>query len=59
MALVVLRPGATLEADAVIAHCKAQLAGYKVPRQVRFLDALPRTPSGKVEKHKLRAKFSG
>ncbi len=43
----------------MIAHCKAQLAGYKVPRHVRFLDALPRTPSGKVEKHKLRATFSG
>jgi fatty-acyl-CoA synthase len=58
MALVVLRPGAALDADAVIAHCKAQLAGYKVPRQVRFLGALPRTPSGKVEKHKLRASFN-
>ncbi|SDC04989.1 fatty-acyl-CoA synthase [Cupriavidus sp. YR651] len=55
MALVVVRPGMTLDADAVIAHCRAHLAGYKVPRHVRFLPALPRTPSGKVEKHKLRA----
>lgn len=59
MALVVPRAGATLDAEAVIAHCKARLAGYKVPRHVRFLDALPRTPSGKVEKHKLRARFPG
>ncbi|MCY1286637.1 3-[(3aS,4S,7aS)-7a-methyl-1,5-dioxo-octahydro-1H-inden-4-yl]propanoyl:CoA ligase [compost metagenome] len=59
MALVVLRAGATLDAGQVIAHCKAQLAGYKVPRHVRFVDALPRTPSGKVEKHKLRARFAG
>ncbi|SCB15307.1 acyl-CoA synthetase [Cupriavidus alkaliphilus] len=59
MALVVLRPGAALDTDAVIAHCKAHLAGYKVPRQVRFLETLPRTPSGKVEKHKLRAGLAG
>ncbi|CAG9180770.1 Long-chain-fatty-acid--CoA ligase [Cupriavidus laharis] len=59
MALVVLRPGAALDADAVIAHCRARLAGYKVPRHVRLIDALPRTPSGKVEKHKLRARFPG
>jgi fatty-acyl-CoA synthase len=57
LALVVLRPGVTLEEEAVIAHCKARLAGYKVPRHVRFIEALPRTPSGKVEKHKLRARF--
>jgi fatty-acyl-CoA synthase len=56
--MVVVRAGAALDADAVIAHCKAKLAGYKVPRHVRFIDVLPRTPSGKVEKHKLRAQFA-
>lgn len=58
VAMVVVRAGAALDADAVIAHCKAKLAGYKVPRHVRFIDVLPRTPSGKVEKHKLRAQFA-
>ena len=58
VAMVVVRAGASLDADSVITHCKTQLAGYKVPHHVRFIDALPRTPSGKVEKHKLRAQFA-
>lgn len=58
VAVVVVRNGVALDPDAVIAHCKARLAGYKVPRHVHFIDVLPRTPSGKVEKHKLRARFS-
>jgi fatty-acyl-CoA synthase len=58
VAVVVVRDGAALDTDTVIAHCKSRLAGYKVPRHVRFIDALPRTPSGKVEKHKLRARFT-
>jgi fatty-acyl-CoA synthase len=58
VAVVVVRNGVALDSDAVIAHCKARLAGYKVPRHVHFIDVLPRTPSGKVEKHKLRARFS-
>jgi len=36
------------DAEALIAHCRAQLAGYKCPRIIRFVDALPRTASGKV-----------
>ena len=53
-AFVVLRPGRTLAADAVIAHCRAKLAGYKVPRRVRYVDALPRSASGKIKKEELR-----
>ncbi len=47
--------GAELDEDAVIAHCKDNLARFKVPRQVVFLDAteLPTTPTGKVQKFKL------
>jgi fatty-acyl-CoA synthase len=56
-ALIVRKPGMALEAEAVIAHCEDRLARYKVPRHIRFLEALPRTPSGKVEKHKLRAQL--
>jgi malonyl-CoA/methylmalonyl-CoA synthetase len=39
----------------LIAFCKTQMAGFKVPREIRFVDALPRNALGKVEKHKLPA----
>lgn len=47
-AYVVPSPGVGLEADAVRAHVKERLAGYKVPRDVVFLDELPRNAAGKV-----------
>jgi acyl-CoA synthetase (AMP-forming)/AMP-acid ligase II len=55
MAFVVKRPGSELTADDVIAHCRDRIAGYKRPRAVTFIDALPKLPNGKVEKFKLRA----
>ncbi len=55
-AFVVLRQGAQLSADDVIAHCKDVLADYKRPRAVEFLDALPHNPTGKVLKRELRAR---
>ena len=55
VAFVVLRPGATATPDELIEHCRAQLAKFKVPKDVTFLDALPRNPSGKVLKRELRA----
>ena len=56
-AVVVLRPGATLEADALIAHCRSQIAGYKSPRSVEFRDALPLSAAGKLQKFQLREPF--
>jgi acyl-coenzyme A synthetase/AMP-(fatty) acid ligase len=47
-AYVVLRPGSDATADDLKAHVKSQLAGYKVPRDLTFLDELPRNASGKV-----------
>ena len=47
-AYVVTSDGSDLDADTVRAHVKSQLAGYKVPRDVVFLDELPRNASGKV-----------
>jgi fatty-acyl-CoA synthase len=47
-AVVVLRPGATLHTADVQAYVRAHLARFKVPRDVMFVDRLPRTPSGKV-----------
>jgi len=49
-AYVVRRDGAALDEDAVRAHVKANLARFKVPREVEFLDELPRNATGKVVK---------
>ena len=53
-AFVEPRPGARLTAEFVIEHCRAQLAGYKKPRHVVFVDSLPRNSVGKVLKSELR-----
>ncbi len=55
VAYVALKPGTTATADELIAHCRGQLARFKVPKDVVFVDALPRNPSGKVLKRELRA----
>ncbi len=56
-AFVALRPGATVDAEALIAHCRARLARFKVPREVHLVDALPRSPLNKVLKDELRARL--
>ena len=52
---VVRAPGATLTEAQVVAHCKLELASYKVPKQVRFLEALPKSTVGKILRKDLRA----
>ena len=52
---VVRAPGAGISEKDVIAHCKQELTGYKIPRQVRFLEALPKSPVGKILRKDLRA----
>jgi len=54
VAFVVLRPEAATTAEDLVEHCRAQLARYKVPKDVTFVAALPRNPSGKVLKRELR-----
>jgi fatty-acyl-CoA synthase len=54
VAFVALRPNVTATADELIEHCRRELARYKVPKDVLFVDALPRNPSGKVLKRELR-----
>ncbi|MBW7851320.1 MAG: AMP-binding protein [Rhodospirillales bacterium] len=53
-AYVVRRPGSRIEAEDVLAHCRDNLAKYKVPAAVEFVAALPRTTVGKVDKKALR-----
>jgi acyl-CoA synthetase (AMP-forming)/AMP-acid ligase II len=49
-----LKPGEICTADEIVAFCKARLAAYKIPRTVAFVDALPMTGSGKIQKFRLR-----
>jgi fatty-acyl-CoA synthase len=55
VAVVVVKAGHALDEAAVLAHCSAQLAGFKRPKRVLFADALPKNPSGKLLKRELRA----
>ena len=54
-ALVVGRPGTDLTEGTLLGYCQGRLARYKQPRSVRFLEALPRTSAGKVDRRTLSA----
>jgi acyl-CoA synthetase (AMP-forming)/AMP-acid ligase II len=56
VAFVAVRAGTTVTTDELTDHCRAQLARFKVPKDVVFVDALPRNPSGKVLKRELRSR---
>ncbi len=58
-AVVVPRRGAELEADSVIAWARDKIAGFKCPKTVDFIEALPRNPSGKILRRELRAPYWG
>ena len=53
-AAVVVKPGQTLEANELLAHCKELIAGFKSPRSVEFLDELPKSGAGKILKRDVR-----
>ena len=55
-AFVSLRLGKTVTAEELISFCRSQLAAYKYPRQIEFLDELPKTVSGKLLRRELRAR---
>jgi malonyl-CoA/methylmalonyl-CoA synthetase len=57
-AAVVRAKGSALDEAAVIAHVKSQIANYKVPKRVAFLEDLPRNAMGKVQKNVLREQFA-
>jgi long-chain acyl-CoA synthetase len=54
VAFVVLQPGRTTTAEELIDYCRQRLVDYKVPRSIQFMDALPKTGPGKIDKLKLR-----
>jgi acyl-CoA synthetase (AMP-forming)/AMP-acid ligase II len=56
-AVVVVKPGASVANDALIAHCKTLIAGYKCPRTIEQRDALPLSGAGKILKTELRKPF--
>jgi fatty-acyl-CoA synthase len=58
LAFVECKPGAQVSAQALIAHCKALLAGYKVPREIHFA-SIPKTSTGKIQKYMLRQAVLG
>jgi len=53
-AFVSLKPGESADADELIAYCRERMAAYKYPRQIEFVDELPKTASGKVLRRELR-----
>ena len=57
-AFVVLKPATTATANELVEFCRERLAGYKQPRSVDFIEALPRNPSGKVLKRDLRNQYA-
>ena len=54
VAYVVLRPGARATTDELVAHCQSNLAKYKCPRRIEFIDTMPKNPIGKIQKKELR-----
>jgi malonyl-CoA/methylmalonyl-CoA synthetase len=54
IAIVVAKPGVTVDAQQIIAELKRRIASFKVPKQVFIVDALPRNAMGKVQKNALR-----
>ncbi|MFP1153662.1 acyl-CoA synthetase [Mycobacterium sherrisii] len=57
VAAIVPRDGVALTEDDILAHCRQHLAGFKTPKRVFFVDALPKNPSGKLLKRELRDRF--
>ena len=58
MAIVVLKPGCEIAAEQIIDHCAKNLAKFKTPRSVQFVQSIPRNAAGKVLKRELRATYA-
>jgi fatty-acyl-CoA synthase len=53
-AWIIAKPGQSVTEDDIRAFCQGQIAHYKVPRYIRFVDAFPMTVTGKIQKFKIR-----
>ena len=59
VAVVIAKPGASLDADAIVAQLKSQLANFKIPKKCFVVSELPRNTMGKVQKNLLRDQYKG
>ena len=59
VAVVVVKPGASLDGDAIIATLKSRLANFKIPKRCFVVADLPRNTMGKVQKNLLRDQYKG
>ena len=59
VAVVIAKPGAKLDADAIVAQLKSQLANFKIPKKCFVVSELPRNTMGKVQKNLLRDQYKG
>jgi malonyl-CoA/methylmalonyl-CoA synthetase len=57
--VVISKPGANVNADAIIAALKSQLANFKIPKKCFVVAELPRNTMGKVQKNLLRDQYKG
>ena len=53
-AWIITKPGQVVTADEIRDFCKGQIAHYKVPKYIQFVDAFPMTVTGKIQKFKIR-----
>ena len=58
-AVIVPAPGASLDTDGLIAHCRERIGGYKIPRRMAFVDEMPKSAMGKILKTELRRIYGG
>jgi acyl-CoA synthetase (AMP-forming)/AMP-acid ligase II len=56
-AIVVRTPATEVTAEELLAYARERIAGYKLPKSIDFVEALPRTPTGKILKRELRAPY--
>ena len=57
-AVIVVKPDSSLNSNAIIEHCRALIGGYKIPRRIEFVDAMPKNELGKILKNRLRDTYA-
>jgi fatty-acyl-CoA synthase len=57
-ACIILRPGMQTDAEEIRSFCSGQIAHYKIPHYIVFVDSFPMTVTGKIQKHLLQKKVT-